>query len=247
MLSRKDSTAIAYAQVVVSDKSSFAITNKEGFFSILVSIGDTVLFSAVQCVPRGMYISRPPTETITVWMRPRVYELPELYIYPKDVMRSFYTHKRIDYDAYHPRVFTAVEPRSRIGGGTDPNALGVLTIDGLLSSLLLPFTLEYRQMEKLHELRRKRRLERYYENLLTKRLSVEFVQSHLLLSAEEVRPFLDFWKPEVMLLEIADEYALIEALQAAKEAYIDHLLRLYSYRSYYDRVTTFELREVARA
>lgn len=240
---REDSAAIAYAHAFVSSGSSFAVTDTTGFFSLSVALGDTVLFSAIQYEPRGMLIRKPPSVVpVTLFMRVRIYELSEVRVYARDPMQGFFSHLRIDYSAYKPRRFRPIEPRMGWGGGSDPNALGLLTMEGLLSSLLQPLSTEYRQMKKLYELRRKEQWARYYENLLTGRLSVNFVQAHIPLREEEIPDFLAFWKPEALLLEMASEYGLTKAIQEAKIQYIAHLFRLHSYRSYQDRVSTLELR-----
>ena len=246
--SRSDSTAVSYAHVIAGSGRSFAVSNEKGFFSLFVEVGDTVFFSAVQYEPRALLITKSPSEEIiTIWMRTRVYKLPEVRVYARDIMRGFFSHRRIDYDNYRARSFRSIRPQLRLGRGTDPSPVGVgvgVVVDGLLSSLLNPFTSEYRQMKRIYELRRKQQRERYYENLLTRRMSSNFVRSHLHLREEEVSLFLNFWKPEVLFLEEAEDYELIESLKEAKEKYIAHLLRTHSYRSYPDRVTTFELREL---
>ena len=240
--SRTDSMGVAYAHVFVSSGRSAAVSNETGFFSLSVKVGDTLFFSAVQYVPRAIRITeQPDVEEVVIWMRERVYELPEVQVYARDLMQGFFSHRRINYGGYRPRDFLSLQPKIGLGQSTDPSAVGV-TVDGLLSSLLLPLTSEYKQMKKVYELRRRQRMEHYYENLLTKRLSETFIQAYLPLRREEIRPFLDFWKPEATLLEEAEEYELIESLKEAKEKYIEHLLRTHSYRSYPDRVTTLELR-----
>ena len=243
--SREDSSAVAYAHVFVSDRSRFSITDTLGFFSVSVELGDTLLFSSLQYELRGIIITEPPPrEGVTIWLRPKVYELSEIRIYAENPLRGFFSHRRIDYARRSRRPFRPSRPSIGLGRGSQENPMPSVTIDGLLSSLLNPLTSEYRQMKKLHEIRREEQLERYYKNLLTDRLSAEFVQSHLPLLEEELSDFLAFWRPESLFLEMSSDYELVLAMQKAKPLYIEHLLRIHSYRGYKDGVSTIELREL---
>ena len=240
---RSDSSAVAYAHVMLSDRSQFVVSDTTGFFALQVAIEDTILLSAIGFAHRELIIRRPPTQNPSIiWMKPRTYDLDVVNVYADDPMKGFFSHHRIDYGHREAPIFSPIGPV--LGTSTSPTGAGKIVIEGLLTSLLLPLTSEYKQLKRLHILRRKRRLERYYERLLSKRLSVDYIQVLLPGKRHLRESFLVYWKPSLIFLEIANDSELIEAISLAKVAYKEHLLRLNSHRNYLNRITTFELRQL---
>ena len=162
--SKSDSSAVAYAHVFVSETHKFAISDTVGFFSLRVEQGDTVLISSLQYELRGVVITEPPPEEVTLWLRPKVYELSEVRVYAQDPLSGFFSHQRLDYEQGTERTFRPSSPSLSFGGGSN-STLPSITIDGLLTSLLEPLTSEYRQMKKLYKLHQRRQIERYYKEL----------------------------------------------------------------------------------
>ena len=245
--SLEDTTSVPYAHVKGRTPKAFVITNEDGYFSLPVSLGDTVLISAVQFHPRIIPITQPPAQVPqTIWMQVRIYEVPAIIVYPRHIMRGFFSHKRIDYDRHRPQELRFPKPSISFGGPSSyaNDELRLLVIDGLLSSLLQPFNSEYQQMKKLYAERQRQRLERYYQNLITERLTPDFVQQYVPLREDELPKFFDFWRPEALMLETASNYELILSLQTAKTRYLEHLNHSQSYKSYEQRTTTLALREL---
>ena len=241
--SRQDSSSIGYAHIYSSHLKNFTVSNQKGEFSIEVSVGDTLIFSDIRHSIYILTISQKPSQdSVTVWMYPRTYLLEEITIYAREELKGFYGHQRIDYTQDRSKIFRPTTPTSSLGS-TDPGTVGI-TIEGLLTSILEPFTSRYKQLEKVYIIRQAESLERYYKHLLTQRLSYAWLSQHLPLLRGEEDAFLRFWKPEAILLEVANEYELIQTLTQAYERYHAHLLRKYSYRSYKDRVSTLRLRDM---
>ena len=244
ILNTEDSSSVPYAHITFANKPRFSISNEQGYFSTYVRIGDTVLISSVSYSLLSIVITEaPPAGDQTIWLRPRYYEIGKVVVYPKDIMRGFFSHRRIDYDDYQTTAFKKARVGMKLGGGQPQEGeISLLTIEGLLTTILQPLSSEYRQMKKVNEARLRRRYWRYYENLLKKKLPLVRVQRHLPLRGEELDAFFDFWQPQTLFLETASFAEIEKALEEAKERYLTHLRLLRSHRTYTQRITTLELR-----
>jgi len=235
ILSSKDSIPIPFVNIYEENYQNFTSSSASGKFSMRISDGDTLNFSAVGFRPMKMIIFLVSNFEQIFYLDPVTYELPGLTIYGRNPMEGFYDHDRL-YNPQTEQTFDQKLPKPQLS--LTPGGAGVT---GLLTLLANQFNSEYQQLRKLRKVEKDeykyfRRLELIYT-----RLTPEYITGNTSLEREEVEGFLDFWKPSVEFLEIANEYEILTAVQQQELNYIRQMRKDNKGK---DVVSTIELRKL---
>lgn len=235
VLGVSDSLPIPFVNIYTEGYKKFASSSIGGNFSIYISNNDTLNFSAVGFRPQKLIAYPISGIQHKIYLSQVTYELPGLIIYGKNPMVGFFEHDRL-YNPKTERTFEQKFPKPSLG--VTP---GGASVTGLFTALANQFNSEYQQLKKLGEIKKDeypyfRRLE-----LVHVLLTPEYVTQNTSLQREEVKAFLDFWKPGVDFMEEANEYQLLTAVQQQEKKYIRQIKENNQGNGV---VTTIELRKL---
>ncbi len=233
ILSTSDSLPIPFVNVYTEGYNKFAASNAAGDFSITISQGDTLNFSAVGFGPKQLIVYSISGIEHKIYLSQVTYQLPGLTIYGRNHMDGFFEHDRL-YNPQTERTFEQKFPKPSIG-----LAPGGAAVTGLITSLANLFNSEYQQLKKLWEIEKDeypyfRRLE-----LIHIRLTPQYITLNTSLHKDEVNGFLDFWKPGLEFMEEANDYQLLTAVQQQEKNYIRRMKE-----NNQGMVSTIELRKL---
>ena len=225
-------TPIPSVFIFIPGQDAGAITNENGFFSILMPSTDTLVFSSVNyestfyVLPDSL---RKGSPYIEVPMTLRTIELDEVivkgHLNPAAVRRYLDNVNRKRKDDNPPNIYRnkpQSEPKTRPEGrdhtvslGTSTKPEGGAALEGVLTGLANLFNKRAQQQKRiaaLLEARQNREAQEAYQDFIDSKFNEDVVAEATGLSGAQLRDFLDYCNLSNEFIYYASEYELMEAI-----------------------------------
>ena len=218
--------------IYVPDQENGAITNENGFFSITIKPTDTLIFSAVNYLPKIYVLPdtlRSGKPYIEIALTLRTIELKEVvvqgHLNPAAVRRYLENVNRKKKEENPPNIYRnkpQSEPITKPAGrehtvslGTSTKPEGGAALEGALTGLANLFNKRAQQQKRiaaLLEARRNREAQQAYKDFIDSRFNEEVVAEATGLAGRDLREFLEYCNLSDEFIYYATEYELLEAI-----------------------------------
>lgn len=213
----KDSLSPAY-NVNVIDLNSYTGTtsDRQGFFSIRVDKGDTLIFSSVKLKKDSFFTdpNDPNNEVfIKVVLQPANYHLKGVNVYGKD-------YAGFKYDFLHMESDTIIISLATLGipnGGSlvGPQESFGVTMYGPFTQLWQKFSKQGKELAKLASILEADRKQNFLDSAYKRKVVLNFLD----MDEEEVETFIDYCALDPEFIKKSTDYEFLTALNVCLEAY----------------------------
>jgi hypothetical protein len=218
--------------IYVPDTEKGAITNENGFFSITIQPTDTLIFSAVNYLPKVYVLPdslRSGRPFIEIALTLRTIELDEVvvqgHLNPAAVRRYLDNVNKKRRQENPPNIYRdkpQSEPKTRPAGrehtvslGTSTKPEGGAALEGALTGLANLFNKRAQQQKRiaaLLEARKNLEAQRAYREFINSKFNEDVVSEATGLEGQELNEFLDYCNLSDEFIYYASEYELLEAI-----------------------------------
>jgi len=235
-------TPVASVFIYISGQDRGAITNENGFFSIVINPTDTLVFSSVNyesnyyVLPDSLRSGRP---FIEVKLKLRVVRLDPVvvkgHLNPAALRRYLENVSQKKRDENPPNIYrnkphsepitTPAGRKTTVSLGTSTRPEGGAALEGALTGLANLFNKRAQQQKRiaaLLEARQNREAQEAYKEFINTKFNEQVVAEATGLEGQELREFLNYCNLSNEFIYYATEYEILEAIFA----------RYYRYRRY---------------